>query len=260
MALPVSWKPLVKSKDSTATTTTRTIRAGFEVDGSAGEHDEGERGLGAVESVGAVEEEADFVVEAFVPAVGHPAAGGGVDAVAVLAYRARGLDELGGATALRAGAPAVQEVADGVGVEVAGEHRAQGLLELVGAPENSAGSLHLPQCLGLCLGEITQVFQQCPAGALEGLGDALIGHLASGLSDLAAQRLERVGSQLDDMEGIEADHRAQRAFAHGLGVGGSQVHRPASIRSAAPSGRSVKNFYRVAVSLPGEPNTIVEVS
>ena len=33
MALPVSWKPLVKSKDSTATTTTRAIRAGLRLTG-----------------------------------------------------------------------------------------------------------------------------------------------------------------------------------------------------------------------------------
>jgi hypothetical protein len=41
----------------------------LERDGSAGEHDECECGFGAVESVSAVDDEPDLVVEAFVTAV-----------------------------------------------------------------------------------------------------------------------------------------------------------------------------------------------
>src|SRR6266508_3215546 len=80
----------------------------FECDGSAGELDEGEGGLGAVESVGAADDQPDLVVEAFVAAVGQAAGDGGVDAGAVFADRAGGLDELGDAAALGAGAPAVR--------------------------------------------------------------------------------------------------------------------------------------------------------
>ena len=42
-----------------------------EVDGSAGEHDGGEGGLGGVEAVGASDDESDFVVESFVASVGQ---------------------------------------------------------------------------------------------------------------------------------------------------------------------------------------------
>jgi hypothetical protein len=71
-----------------------------------------------VESVGASDDEPDFVVEAFVAAVGQSAVDSGVDSVAVLADRAPGLDELGDTAALRAGAPTVEEIPDGSRIEV----------------------------------------------------------------------------------------------------------------------------------------------
>jgi hypothetical protein len=135
-----------------------------EVDGSAGEHDGGEGGFGGVESVGASDDEPDFVVEAFVAAVGQSAVDSGVDSVAVLADRAPGLDELGDTAALRAGAQTVEEIPDGSRIEVTGEHLTQGFLHLVGAPEDPAGPLYLPQRLGLRIGEIPGVFQAAPSG------------------------------------------------------------------------------------------------
>ena len=66
----------------------------FEFDRSAGEHHEREGGFGAVEAVGASDEQPDLGVEAFVTAVGQPAVDGGVDPGAVLADGARGFDEL----------------------------------------------------------------------------------------------------------------------------------------------------------------------
>src|ERR687896_215182 len=99
----------------------------LECDRSAGEQDEGEGGFGAVESVGTADEESDLVVEAFVAAVGQAAVDRGVDAGAVFADGAGGFDELGDAAALGAGAPAVQQTADGGRLEVTGEDFAQGL-------------------------------------------------------------------------------------------------------------------------------------
>jgi hypothetical protein len=60
----------------------------WEVEGHASEHDGGEGGFGGVESVGASDDEPDFVVEAFVAAVGQSAVDSGVDSVAMLADRA----------------------------------------------------------------------------------------------------------------------------------------------------------------------------
>ena len=57
----------------------------LECDGSAGEHDEGESGFGAVESVGASDQEPDLVVESFVTSVGQATADRRVDPGAVFA-------------------------------------------------------------------------------------------------------------------------------------------------------------------------------
>lgn len=70
-----------------------------ECDRSAGEEDEREGGLGAVEAVGAADEQSDLGVKAFVAAVGQSAVEGGVDAGAVCADGAPGLDEFGDAGA-----------------------------------------------------------------------------------------------------------------------------------------------------------------
>ena len=51
---------------------------------------------------------------------------------------------------------------------------AQGLLELVAAPEDPAGAFHLGQRPCLCLREITGILQQRSAGALERLRDVLV--------------------------------------------------------------------------------------
>ena len=45
----------------------------LQVDGSAGEHDGGEGGLGGVEAVGAADDEPDLVVESFLASVGQAA-------------------------------------------------------------------------------------------------------------------------------------------------------------------------------------------
>ena len=67
----------------------------LEFDGSAGQHDQCEGGVGAVEAVGTSDEQSDFGVEAFVTPIGQPALDRGVDAGAVLGDGARSFDELG---------------------------------------------------------------------------------------------------------------------------------------------------------------------
>jgi hypothetical protein len=68
----------------------------FEVDGSAGEHDEAEGGVGGVEPVGAAHEEPDPVVEAFDAAVGQPKAEGIDDVFAApqIRHQVRSFDSL----------------------------------------------------------------------------------------------------------------------------------------------------------------------
>src|ERR1700694_3481221 len=187
----------------------------FEFDGSAGEHHESKGGFGAVEAVGASDEQPDLGVEAFVTPVGQPAVDGGVDPGAVLADGARGFDELRDTATLSARTPPIEQLSDGGWVEVTGEHLPQGFFEKVGTPEYSTGAFHLPQSRGLLVGEIWRGLQQRPPRALEGLGDALVGQRRGALPHVPAHRLERVCDELDDMEWVKADHRGRRAFPHG---------------------------------------------
>jgi hypothetical protein len=64
-----------------------------EGDGSAGEHDESERGAGGVKSVRATGDQPDLVVERFGAALGDPEADRGEDPVAVFADRLAEADE-----------------------------------------------------------------------------------------------------------------------------------------------------------------------
>src|SRR5574337_57289 len=116
----------------------------FEGDGPAGQENEREGGLGAVEAVGAADEEADLGVEPFVAAVREPALGGGVDAGAVFTDGTPGFDELGDAAALGPSAPAIQQFDDGGRVQVTGKSLTQRFLELIGAPKYPAGAFHFP--------------------------------------------------------------------------------------------------------------------
>src|SRR5512147_228189 len=134
----------------------------FESDGSAGQENESEGGLGAVEAVGASDEKPDLGVEPFMAAVREPAFGGGVDAGAVFTDGAPGLDELGDAAALSSCAPTIEQLGCGGCVKIASEDFAQRFLELVGAPKDSTRAFHFPQGLGLGVGEVGGIFQQRP--------------------------------------------------------------------------------------------------
>src|SRR5918994_4646577 len=90
-----------------------------EGDRSAGEHDEGERGLGAMESVGSSGHGSDLVVQSLVAAVGQAPVDGGGDAVGVLADRGGGLDEFGDAGAFGPRAPALEQFHHGRWFQVA---------------------------------------------------------------------------------------------------------------------------------------------
>lgn len=162
----------------------------FESDGSAGQENESEGGLGAVEAVGASDEKPDLGVEPFMAAVGEPALGGGVDAGAVLTDGAPGFDELGDAAALSSCAPTIEQLGCGGCVQVAGEDFTERFLEFVGAPKDSTCAFHFPQGFHLGVGEVGGIFQQRPAGTLERLGDALIRKRARGLPRLAAHGVE----------------------------------------------------------------------
>jgi hypothetical protein len=98
-------------------------------DRSAGEEDERERGLGAVEAVGAAGDEADLVVERFGTALVDAQPDRGEDPVAVLAQRLAVADERLEPAAGQAGQEPVDQDFDVVDVEARREDAAGGFFE-----------------------------------------------------------------------------------------------------------------------------------
>ena len=80
----------------------------LQIDWSAGEHDGGQCGLGAVEAVGAADDEPDFVVESFVASVGQSTVDGGGDPVSMFPDGPGCCHEFGDSAALRFRAPAIE--------------------------------------------------------------------------------------------------------------------------------------------------------
>src|SRR4029077_6801732 len=110
----------------------------------------------------------------------------------------------------------------GVGVEVAGEHRPQRLLELVGADQRPTLAFELGEGGFLCGGEGFGVLQQRPPGTLVGFGDLLVRQRPGGLPRLAAHVVEGVGGEFHDMERIlcgVTDYAAWWCPARGGGRG-----------------------------------------
>jgi hypothetical protein len=125
---------------------------GLEGDRSAGEHDEGECGVGGVKAVGAASDEPDLVVERFGAALVDAEADRGEDAVAVLADRLAQADERLKAAAWGAACEAIDQDGDVVDRQAGGEDGSEGFLVGVGAPCVAAGSLELAVGGGLLVG------------------------------------------------------------------------------------------------------------
>lgn len=83
--------------------------------------------------------------------------------------------ERGQAAALRAGDPAVEQPCGLGGSQVGVEHRAQRLLELIGAPARHTGVADGGELVLLGVGQVVGVAQQRPAGVLELLGRRRVG-------------------------------------------------------------------------------------
>lgn len=79
----------------------------------------------------------------------------------------------------------------------------------------------------LFLGEVMRVLQQRIAVALVLLGEGLLRQFSGLLPERAPYRVQRVGSQLDDMKRVDTDDRVLgvRGFGrHGLAECGAHVH------------------------------------
>ena len=73
----------------------------FQVGGPAGEHDDGQGGLGGVEAVGAADDVADLVVQPFLSPVRESTLDRGINAITVLADRLARFHEFRDTAALR---------------------------------------------------------------------------------------------------------------------------------------------------------------
>jgi hypothetical protein len=116
-------------------------------DRSTREHDQGEGGFGAVEASGPADDQAYDVVETLGPPVVEVQPDGGEQAVAELADRLGGLDERGQARAAGPGDPPVDQLGDLAAVQVTGEDRTEGLLQVL--QQRPAGALELARRFGV---------------------------------------------------------------------------------------------------------------
>ena len=104
------------------------------VDRSEGQHDEPEGRFRGVEAIGAVDDEPDAPIEAFVLGIVDAEANRGEDALFVLADRLRDGDEGLEAAPRCLRAEPVKKLADVVLVQVPGEDGTKGLLERLATP------------------------------------------------------------------------------------------------------------------------------
>ena len=135
-------------------------------DWAAGEQDEGERGFGAVETIGAAGDQPDRVVERFGAALVDAQADRGEDPVAVFAQRLAEADERLQPAAGQSAEKPVDQHLDVVDRQPGSEDATDGFLEFVSAPDLAAGSSDPRERRGLLVGEPLGLLEQAPAGVL----------------------------------------------------------------------------------------------
>jgi hypothetical protein len=124
-----------------------------------------------------------------------------------------------------AGEEPVDQVADGLDGQAGREDRADHLLHRPGAGDLPAARLDLGERGGLLVGEIGGVLEQRPAVVLELEGRALLAGLAQIVPVRAADLVQRLGRELDDVVVVDHDRGLRRALTHALGVAAGHVHR-----------------------------------
>src|SRR5664280_1498383 len=212
------------------------------VDGSEGEHDQAEGCVGGVKSVGAVDDEPDAAVEAFVSGVGDAQAYGGEDARSSLSDGAGQGDEGREAAAGCLGAEPIEQDTDVGFVQVTGEHCAQRFLEGVGAPQVASAAFDFAEGGSLIIGQVSRIFHQRPAGSAEPACDVLVGQFAQFLPYLAADLVQRGGGEGDDVERVVTDDRLAGVGAHAFPERGRHVHRHRLYRLGAVRAKVVEEM------------------
>ena len=179
---------------------------------------------------------------------------GRLDPGTLLGDGARELDERRQARSPRPGEPGVEQ-RDRVG-EPDAVDLAQLLGEQVGAVEPLVELLDAGELELLVLGQVARVLPECEAGSLEFLGELGLALAARVVSDLAADLVERVSRELDEVERVVADAGVRAALADRPGdprrhVAGHQLDLVAAL---FPQRRS-RNFSTVLRSRPGPAHT-----
>ena len=205
-----------------------------EGDRSAGEHDERERGLGGVKSVGAAGDQADLVVERFGSSLVDLETDRGEDPIAVLADRLVESNERFEAAAGKARQEPVDQHSDVVEGEAVLEDPAGCFCEGVAAPCLAAGGLEPSERRGLLVGEVRGCFEQRPARVFEALGGVLVAEGSQLVSVAASDLVQCLVRELDDVVGVDAHGRLRRVVASGFRVPGGPCpsRSPGAVRRA----------------------------
>jgi hypothetical protein len=170
-------------------------------DRPAGEQHERERGLRAVEAVGAAGDQTDLVVERFGAALVDAQADRGEDPVAVLAQCLAVADERLEPAAGQAGQEPVDQDFDVLDVEAGLKDAAGGFFELVSAPDLAAGGSDPGERGGLLVGELLGLLEQRPAGVFEAPGGLLVAGGAQLVSVSPADLVQRLVGELNHVIG-----------------------------------------------------------
>ena len=128
-----------------------------EIDRTAGEHDECERGLGRVKSVGPTDEETDFGVHSLDPAIVDSLLERVDDDPSALAHGVGHLHERGETAAQRPGDPAIEQFDSVLRREVAVEDGPELLFDLIGASDATTVAFESAELGLLSLGQVLGV-------------------------------------------------------------------------------------------------------
>jgi len=225
-------------------------------DGTDGQHDECQRRVGGMESVGAVHDHSDASAERLVARVVHSQAHRGQYPRPVGADRLGQGDEGPESAASGLRAEPVEERADLLGRQVPVEDRPKGLLQSLGAPHRPAVAAQASQGRRLLVGEVLGVLEQAPPRPLEPLGGSLV-HPAHLLPVVTADPVQGRGGQGDDVRGVVADDAwgAWCSVRIDFGSPADMSIETAVTLPARSSASSSKKVSSLAVSRPSFPQT-----
>ena len=176
---------------------------------------------------GAEDDEADFDVHAFGAAVADSLFDRVDDDPASVAHCACRFGERFQPGPEGPGDPPVEQRDRSRGFETGGEDRPELFFHLVRPPDPATRTFHLGELCGLSDGQVFGVLQQRPSRSLERFRVAVVGKPAELLPQVAADLVEGIADEFDEMEYVRAHERLRSMpdSGHGLQERRTEIDR-----------------------------------